>query len=235
MLFLSGASTAWGILKGLGRFGGLAGGAGAAAGGVKGGSAAASSGWIAELFRGSKGGIVGSGAQSNLPGLASKAGSKLLGFMSLIGRASPYIMAAEVTARAFADMPPADPKMIHPERMPDAHNQYNKRVLGRQGDTPAMPMNEPIPFSFGQLWRDLMTPVAKGANEVSIMGTPPVAISGTPQVTITNPPPRPNLTIHAPITVNGITDLNAIAGQLRAKVNEAMSGIQADVEYSPGL
>lgn len=233
MLFLSGASTAWGILRGVGRFGGLA--AGSGGGALKGGStAAAGGGWIAELFRGSKD-LVGSGAQSNMPGVASKAGSKLLGFMSLLGRASPYIMAAEVTARAFADMPPADPRMIHPERMPDAHNQYNKRVLGRQGSTPAMPMNDPVPFSFGQLWRDLTAPVGKGQNEVSILGTPPVAISGTPQVMITNPPPRPNVTIHAPITVTGITDLNSIASQLRAKVNEAMSGIQADVEYAPGM
>lgn len=76
---------------------------------------------------------------------------------------------------------------------------------------------------------------AGGPSEVSILGTPPVTISGTPQVTLTNPPPRPNVTIHAPITVNGITDLDMIGRHLQSKVREAASGIQADMVYSPGM
>ncbi|WP_274626585.1 phage tail tape measure protein [Arvimicrobium flavum] len=76
---------------------------------------------------------------------------------------------------------------------------------------------------------------AGGPSEVSILGTPPVEIVGTPQVTLTNPPPRPNITIHAPITVNGITDLDMIGRHLRNYVNEAASGIQADMGYAAGM
>lgn len=48
-------------------------------------------------------------------------------------------------------------------------------------------------------------------------------------------PVRPNITINAPITVNGITNMDEITRHLRNRVSEAMSGIQSDLEYSPGL
>lgn len=110
---------------------------------------------------------------------------------------------------------------------------------------PASPA-EPVPFSLGQMLKDLMAPIGgkEGSpSNVNVLGVPAVAIpgpvttrpSGVQDVRMTNPPPRPNVTINAPITVNGITDLDAIGRHLNSKLKEAMSGIQADMGYAVGL
>lgn len=108
------------------------------------------------------------------------------------------------------------------------------------------PPAEPVPFSLGQMLKDLMTPIGGkdgSPSDVKVLGVPAVAIpgpvmtqpSGVQDVRMTNPPPRPNFTINAPITVNGVTDLDAIGRHLNAKLREAMSGIQANMGYAVGL
>lgn len=136
---------------------------------------------------------------------------------------------------------------------PDRPNTPNSERKNGQSPSPAgdgSPLLEMMRWFWGRIPTDLTKPIgevgrgekgtaprlpAEGPNEVSLLGTPPVTIAGTPSVALTNPPPRPNISIHAPITVNGITDLDMIGRHLQNKVSEAMSGIQSDVEYSPGL
>lgn len=113
----------------------------------------------------------------------------------------------------------------------DAIARYNQRP-----DTEASLMGM-MKWFWNKLPGDLTKPigsVANGPSEVSLLGTPPVSIAGTPNVTMTNPPPRPNVIVHSQIDVHGITDLDMIGRHLRSIVNDAASGIQADVGYMAG-
>lgn len=67
---------------------------------------------------------------------------------------------------------------------------------------------------------------------VTLSGTPTVALSGMPTVTIANPPPRPNVTINMPVTINEASNAPAVAQQLGQLVQQEMNGAQFSTDYS---
>ncbi len=87
------------------------------------------------------------------------------------------------------------------------------RAAGLGGSTDALP---------GKLADDL------GVGE---QGPRTVTIEGTPHVTITNPPPRPNVSVQMSVVINEAANVDAVAAQLRDRIQSEMNGMQGPLEY----
>ncbi|MBX9467190.1 MAG: hypothetical protein KL839_04800 [Rhizobium sp.] len=58
-----------------------------------------------------------------------------------------------------------------------------------------------------------------------------VKIEGTPQVTITNPPARPNVTVQMSVVIQEAPNVDAVANQLRDRIQSELNGMQGPLEY----
>lgn len=218
MLFLTGASTAWGILKGMGKVGGWMTGF---PGGGQGGTAApkttptapigGTTGWFKALGLSS---LIGSWA-SLVQGLGDTPGDtfKEKETNQRKSREALQGLLGSIDWKGFLFGKAAEPGFDFREHM----------RVGSASSPPSIAPGKPAPTQDGS------------PKEVSILGTPPVSISGNPQVTITNPPPRPNINVSVSMTVNEASNGEALAREFGAKLRDAVSGVQADLEYSPGM
>lgn len=87
------------------------------------------------------------------------------------------------------------------------------RAIGLGGSTDTLP---------GKLADDL------GVGE---KGPRAVKIEGTPQVTITNPPPRPNVSVQMSVIIQEAPNADAVANQLRDRIQSELNGMQGPLEY----
>jgi TP901 family phage tail tape measure protein len=173
--FLSGLTAVVGIVKGLGRVGGLLAGAGTAVvtGGktVPAGASAATAAGAKVIEKGGSNAagraLVETGRRSTERTLLAETASKLGASAGLLGRAATRILglpsiAAEVTTRALLDTPPADLRLIDPEYAPRAYRRTEDRNAGRQQEPAqleAPEVSEPKPFTWKGLWSDLTQPI----------------------------------------------------------------------------
>jgi TP901 family phage tail tape measure protein len=173
--FLSGLTAVVGIVKGLGRVGGLLAGAGTAAATAgktvpAGASAATAAGTKVVEKAGTRAAgraLVETGKRSTERTLLAETAGKLGASAGLLGRAATRILglpsiAAEVTTRALLDTPPADLRLIDPEYAPRAYRKVEDRNADRQQEPAqleAPKVQKPKPFSFKGLWQDLMSPI----------------------------------------------------------------------------
>lgn len=207
LFFLTGAKAAVGIIAGLAK----------AAKWAFAGTAVAAAG-------------AGAGGAASV-GLGAKLGGRLLGPTGrLLGRLLGLpVAAAEVTSRALLDKGPADERLIDPNYASWALRDAENRVAGRQ-TTPAPAPSEAVPFSFRQMWNDLMQPIGgKRGDDVTealrstIVQTKP---TGTQDVKVINPV-RPDVSVS--VTVHATT--NASPEAIGAEVGAA---VKNEVESSFG-
>lgn len=93
------------------------------------------------------------------------------------------------------------------------------------------------------MFPSLRANTGSGPTDVDVIGTPEVSVpspvttqpSGVQQVTVTNPPPRPNINVSVSMTVNEATNGAQLARQFGDEIRGALSGVQSDVEYAPGM
>ena len=116
---------------------------------------------------------------------------------------------------------------------PDAGRAVNTMLDGMEKRASGGPVQGGRTYVVGERGPELFSPGRSGfisPNEV-------YASTGAGSRPVQSAPLRPNvsMTIHNQFTVNGVTDLDSIARRLSQTVNEALSGIQVDLEYSPGL
>jgi hypothetical protein len=260
--FLSGLTTAIGIVKGLGRVGGL-------------------------LVNGKPGGTPTKTPGTKVPG--TKDIAKATPFLSGLGTAVVGSAIVAGVAAAIAEFGPDVAKkgrkpakgtpawwlgMDPTETREDRLDRLNMRPSrggplhrGRDSDdlardhsmdaflagppvspsrgapaTVAAPSTAPdqsIPFSFGQMFRDLMAPVGGkggGPSEVNVIGIPEVSIpspvttqpSGTQDVRVTNPQPAPNITVNVTATQDPQAIAAAAVAAISAKLNALSSGAYSD-------
>ncbi|QDC00377.1 phage tail tape measure protein [Mesorhizobium sp. 8] len=237
--------------------GGTAAAAGAATKGggasVAGAGAKKSVGWFSRWLTGGGGAkdIVASGRASTEATLLEKLGlsaGRLGEATGIIGRAASRLLglpaiAGEITTRALLATPPTDPRLADPSFAPWAYRRAEDRNAGRaQEPQQAAPpqANQPVPFSFSQMFRDLLAPVGSkdaGPSEVNVIGVPEVSIpapvtttpSGTQDVRVTNPMPAPvfNISISAPAS-DAKAMADAAVAALSAKWNALSRGAFSD-------
>jgi TP901 family phage tail tape measure protein len=250
--FLSGLTAVAGIVKGLAKVGGLlVGGGSIAAAASKGGGASVlgagakkGGGWLARWLGGrGVADLVGSGRASSglsafeklgaATGVAGRLAGRLLGLPAIAG---------EITTRALLATPPTDPRLADPTFAPWAYRRAEDRNAGRaQAPQQVAPpqVSQPVPFSLGQMFRDLLAPVGgKDGNpaDVNLIGIPQIAIpgtvttqpSGTQDVRITNPQPAPNITVHVTATQDPQAIAAAAVAAISAKWNALSRGSFSD-------
>lgn len=128
---------------------------------------------------------------------------------------------AEDVQRRYPSRGAYDPEQVRRERLAVAvQEQRSFNVFGAFEDRLAgrTPQNATAPTS--------------GRQPVVIEGTPSVTLSGTPSVTITNPPPRPNITVHMPVTIQEAPNAEAVARQLGQAIRSEMDGLQTSTNDS---
>ncbi|HEV2504390.1 MAG TPA: phage tail tape measure protein [Mesorhizobium sp.] len=184
---------------------------------------------------------VGAGGGGLLGRLFARSGGFLGGVGRLAGRTLGLpAFAAETTMRALIAKGPSDPRFADPSFAPWAYRAAEDRSAGRQS-APAPAPSQAVPFSFGQMFRDLMSPVGGkggGPAEVNVIGVPEVSIpapvttqpSGTQDVRVTNPQPAPNInvTVHAQSN-----DPQAIAAAAVSAISAKLSALSRGA-YSDG-
>ncbi|WP_162931554.1 phage tail tape measure protein [Mesorhizobium sp. DCY119] len=192
--------------------------------------------------------VIGKGGGPDIAKSASKGGGLLAALApwigavlkSPIGKGGIPAIAAAVTAKALIEKGPNDPRMIHPGQAPINRNESAARtgnpLTGATLPAPqAGPTQEPVPFSWGQLWRDLASPVggqkqgsSSGPQAVNVSGPVTTVPSGIQQVTVTNPPPANviSVTVHA-VTNAAPAEIGAAVGH---SVSAALRGAYGDVE-----
>ena len=139
---------------------------------VAGAGAKQGAGWFSRWLTGGGGAkdIVASGRTSTEATLLEKLGlsaGRLGEATGVIGRAASRLLglpaiAGEITTRALLATPPTDPRLADPSFAPWAYRRAEDRNAGRaQEPQQAAPpqASQPVPFSFGQMFRDLMQPV----------------------------------------------------------------------------
>jgi len=89
--------------------------------------------------------------------------------------------------------------------------------LGLGGSTDRLP---------GKTADDYGVTTAKGAQEVTLSGTPSV------MATITNPPPRPNINVKMDVVINEAANAEQVAQMLSQRVQQEMNGLHASTSDS---
>lgn len=270
LYFLSGARAAVGILRAVvkagigiagtgaaaGAVGAVSGAATNAAGGVGKGAAAVGGGWLAQLssrltpllYGGSEIGAVKTGAASSQVGLIGRLFSGAGGVGAFLSKFNLWSTAAYGIYKGLEAKGPSDPRYADPDFFIQKTNEHKDKYYtgtGPRETAPPPPQpapTEPVPFSFRQLWNDLMKPsptqgVGK-PEEVSLLGTPTVVAqpSGVQQVQVMNPPPAPQLNLSLTINAKSPATPEEIANLAAAKVSQsvrsAFDGAHADLEYA---
>ncbi|MFI3903780.1 phage tail tape measure protein [Ochrobactrum sp. S1502_03] len=255
LYFLSGARAAVGILRSvvsLGRSitgGSAAAGAvgtasGAAAANIGRGGAAVGGGWLTRLlYGGVEVGAVKTGAASSQTGLFAKIVGSGLG--SFLSRANIWSTVGYAIYKGLEAKGPSDPKLIDQEYFIQKMNEYNLKQGNSTGQREVAPApkqaapSETVPFSFRQLWNDLIapSPTYSEPEKVTLLGSPTVVTepSGVQQVQVMNPPPAPNVNLSLVINAKSAATPEEIANLAAAKVTQsvrsAFDGIHADLEY----
>lgn len=202
-------------------------------------------GWLSRWL-GGKGvvDLVSSGRTSTELSLFEKLGAS----MGMAGRLATRVLglpsiAGEVTARALIATPPTDPRLADPSFAPWAYRRAEDRNAGRSQEpqqTAVPAASQAVPFSFAQMFKDLMAPVGgnNGPADVNLVGVPDVSISapvttqpsGVQDVRITNPPPAPNISVTVHAQSN---DPQAIAAATVSAISAKLSAFSRGA-YSDG-
>lgn len=266
LYFLSGARAAVGILRTIVKLGmGLAGGSAAAgavgaastaagaAGSVGKGGAAVSGGWLAQLsskltpllYGGTEVGAVKTGAASTQAGMLGRLFSGAGGFGAFLSKFNLWSTAAYGIYKGLEAKGPSDPKLIDQEYFIQKMNEYNLKQGNSSGQREAAPAPQqapaaaPVPFSFKQLWNDLMapSPTYGEPEKVTLLGTPTVVAqpSGVQQVQVMNQQPMPPINLSVVVNAKSAATPEEIANLAAAKVTQgvrsAFDGVHADLEY----
>ena len=269
LYFLSGARTAVGILKTIVTLGAGLAGSGAAAGavgaassaagaaaGVGKGGAAVGGGWLAQLsskltpllYGGTEVGALKTGAASTQAGLLGRIFSGAGGFGAFLSKFNLWSTAAYGIYKGLEAKGPSDPRYIDPNFFIEKSNEHKDKYYNGTGPRePAPPPRqeppaETVPFSFRQLWNDLMKPsptIGVGKPEqVSLLGTPTVVAqpSGVQQVQVMNQQPMPPINLSVVVNAKSAATPEEIATLAAAKVSQgvrsAFDGVHADLEYT---
>lgn len=221
MMLLSGASAAIAAVKALGQIANLAGGgSGLTAGGggkpAAGGAAAAGGGWKATL--------LGLGRLGTA--FAAGAGAYELGRQTVTGdtaykRGQSLMPGIEDAAAAiWRAMPQPAVTSVPTNGAIAIQDAINARAAGFGGTTDNLPGKTKDDVGFGQA--PITVEMLRQAN----------APQGVQEVHITNQQPPPPITIHAPITITGVSDpvaaANSAAKQMGDSVRAAREGAYTD-------
>ncbi|KQZ54626.1 hypothetical protein ASD54_04680 [Rhizobium sp. Root149] len=221
MMLLSGASAALSAVKALGQIANLVGGGsglvGAAGGGAAaGGAAAASGGWKATL--------LGLGRLGTA--FAAGAGAYEFGRQTMTGdtaykRGQALLPGVEDVAAALWRVAPQPSVPTVPTNGAIAiQDAINARAAGFGGTTNNLPGKTKDDVGYGQ--QPITVEMLRQAN----------APQGVQEVHVTNQQPPPPITIHAPITITGVSDpvaaANSAAKQMGDSVRAAREGAYSD-------
>ncbi|MEN5279358.1 hypothetical protein ABE527_20805, partial [Brucella sp. TWI432] len=172
-------------------------------------------------------------------------GGRPSGLGSFLSRANIWSTVGYAIYKGLEAKGPSDPKLIDQEYFIQKMNEYNLKQGNSTGQREAAPApkqaapSETVPFSFRQLWNDLIapSPTYGEPEKVTLLGTPTVVTepSGVQQVQVMNPPPAPNVNLSLVINAKSAATPEEIANLAAAKVTQsvrsAFDGIHADLEY----
>lgn len=133
---------------------------------------------------------------------------------------SPAAVQSEATRKMLQQLPQAQSNPVPSQGGGQSFEDWFKSFLFGKAAEPG--------FNFRQ-----QMAIPTGADGKAVPQS--VTLSGTPTVNIANPPPRPNISITMPVTIQQAPDPQAVAKSLNDSVRDAMQGIQTDTNYSAGF